>query len=108
MTVSFAAAAFALRALARTSRRRVRAPVVEALARLSTVATRQHHALQQRRRGEARLLVLLEHDLGDVERRVESDVVAEEQRTHRVPAAELHCVVDVVAARDTLLVEPDR
>src|SRR6266850_628668 len=89
-------------------RRRVRAPVVEAAAGLAAVPPRQHHALEQRWRREARLLELVEHDLRDVVGGVEPDVVAEQQGAHRVAAAELHRVVDVVAAREPLLVDAHR
>src|ERR1051325_158425 len=90
------------------SRGRVRAPVVEAAARLPAVPARDHHALQERRGREARLLELVEHDLADVVRGVEADVVGEEQRPHRIAAAELHGVVDVVATGEPLLVDADR
>src|SRR6266542_5139974 len=87
-------------------RGRVGAPVVEAAAGLASMPAGQDHAPQERRRGEARLLELFEHDLRDGVGRVEAHVVAEEQRAHGIAAAELHGVVDVVAAREALLEDP--
>src|SRR5207237_216503 len=50
---------------------------VEAAARLPSEVTRDHHALEKRRRRVARLAELLEHHLGDVHRGVEPDEVQE-------------------------------
>ena len=68
----------------------------------------RHHPAEQRRRGEARLPVLVEHDLGDAHRRVQPDEVEQRERAHRVAAAELHAAVDVGRGRHALLQRPHR
>src|SRR5438067_11039965 len=69
--------------------------VVEAAARLAPVESGLDHSLEERRRGEAALAELVEHDLGDVVGRVESDEVEERERPHRVAAPQFHTVVYV-------------
>src|SRR5215213_4352644 len=76
--------------------------VVEASAGLAAVESGLDHALEERRRGEASLAELVEHDLGDVVGRVEPDEVEERERPHRVAAAELHAVVYVHDGADAL------
>src|SRR6478672_7886633 len=48
----------------------LRGIVVEAAPALSSVMSRPHHALEQGRGGEVRQLELVEHDVGNVVRRV--------------------------------------
>src|ERR1044072_7666354 len=58
--------------------------VVEAAARFAAVQSRQNHALQQWWRGETLFAKLIEHDLGDVVRRIEPNEISESKRTHRI------------------------
>src|SRR5262245_17929404 len=74
--------------------------VVETLAGLPAKVPRHHHALEEGWRGEARFPELVEHHLGDEQRRVQSDQVEERERPHRVAAPELHRLVDVFFGRD--------
>ena len=68
----------------------------------------QHHPLEQRRRREARLAELVEHDVGDGVRGVEADEVEQRERPHRVAAAELHALVDVLDRAQPVLEAADR
>jgi len=65
------------------------------------------HAFEQRRRSVARLPKLLEHDVRHEHRRVESDEVEQRERAHRIAAAELHRLVDVLQRREPALVDAD-
>src|SRR5580704_7291084 len=82
--------------------------VVESLAALAAVASGEHHALEQRRRRHDWILELVEHDLGNVIRGVEADEVEEFERTHRVPATELHALVDILFTGEPALVAANR
>src|SRR3989338_2319554 len=77
--------------------------VVEPLAGLASVKPREHHPFHQGRRSEPPLAELVEHDVGNVIRGVDSDQIQEGERAHRVSAAELHALVDVGDAADALL-----
>ena len=68
----------------------------------------QDHALQQRRRREARLAELVEQDVGDEIGGVEADEVQQGERAHRVAAAELHPRVDVLNRPEAVLEAADR
>src|SRR5829696_7495630 len=76
--------------------------VVEALPRFPPVHPGEHHALEQGWRRVALLAVLVEHDLGDLVRRVEPDEVQEGERPHRVTGAEAHPRVDVLDRGDAV------
>src|SRR5579863_2339078 len=82
--------------------------VVEALSALATVASGKHHALEQRRCGHRRILELVEHDLRDIIRRVQTDEVEEFEWPHRVAASELHACVDVFFGREPAFEAADR
>ena len=82
--------------------------LIEAFSALPAQFPREHHALEERRRGEHRVLVLVEHDVRDVVRRVEADEIEQRQRPHRVAAAELHALVDVLDRPQATLVASDR
>src|SRR5262244_3056095 len=82
--------------------------VVEAAAALSSVMPRQHHALEQRRGSEVWLLELVEHDVGDVIGGVEPHEVEQGERAHRIAAAQLHGVVDILARRHAGFQHADR
>src|ERR1044071_5947789 len=60
------------------------AVVVKAAPALSAIKPRQHHALQQERRRETLLFKLVEHDVGDVVGRIESDEIEQRERPHRI------------------------
>ena len=66
--------------------------VVEALAALAAVEPRLDHPLQQRRRREALLAELVEHDVRDVVGRVEPHEVQQRERPHRMAAARAACL----------------
>src|SRR5216684_4326730 len=68
---------------------RILCVVVKTPASFAAVQTGHHHAFQKWRRRKAFLPKLIEHDLGDVVRRVESYEIAERQGTHGIAAAEL-------------------
>src|SRR5436190_15190086 len=70
--------------------------VVEAAPGLAPVEPGGHHLAQRRRRGEAPLAVLVEHDVGDRLGRVEPDEVEQRERPHRVVGAGLHRGVDLL------------
>ncbi len=80
--------------------------IIKPPARFPAMHAGRDHPAQQRRRGEARLPVLLEHDLGDPDRRVQPDEVEQRERPHGVAAAELHAAVDVGRRGDALLQRP--
>src|ERR1700730_4010965 len=69
--------------------------VVEAAPGLAASPAGEHHALQQRRAGEAALAEFIEHDVGDVIRSVKSDEIEQRERSHGMPAAQLHRIVDI-------------
>src|SRR5262249_56645333 len=66
--------------------RLLRGVSVEAFPGLPTQLSGHDHALEQRWRRVARFAVLVEHDLGDVHRRVEAHEVEEHERAHRIAA----------------------
>src|SRR5437870_4764568 len=74
---------------------------------LSSKKTRHYHLSQQRRRSEPFFAVLLEHDLADVVGGIEAHEVEQGERSHRVAAAELHRLVDVLDRADARLVRAD-
>src|SRR3954469_3591033 len=78
--------------------------IVKTLARFLSEPACQNEALQKRWGGEATLLELVEHHMGDVVRGVEADEVEQGERPHGVSAAELHRVVDVGDRAHTFLV----
>src|SRR5262245_29895492 len=82
--------------------------VVKTSSRLPAVETCQHHSLQQRWRGEALLAKFVEHDFGDVIRRVEADEISQRKRSHRIATPELHCVIDVHDRSNTFLQRSNR
>src|SRR5437868_5977003 len=80
--------------------------VIEASAGLSAEIAGRDHLAQQRRRGKARVLELVEQDVGDVQRRVKADEVQQGERPHRVARAEHHPDVDVHFCGKALLEHP--
>src|SRR5512143_3766321 len=60
------------------------AVVVETPATLTAQPARTNHPAQQRRRGEPRVLRLLEYRIRDEQRRVEPDEVEQGERPHRM------------------------
>src|SRR5206468_4045715 len=88
--------------------RGIRAPVVEAASALLAMASGEDHAFEQWWGREARLAELAEHDFCDRVGGVEPHVVGEQERPHGMTAAEPHRGVDVVTAREALLVHSDR
>ena len=62
--------------------------LIKALAALSSELAGEHHALEERRCREHRVLVLIEHDVRDVVRRVEADKVEQREGAHRIAAAD--------------------
>src|SRR5258705_12922394 len=73
----------------------IRRVIVKALPRFPAMHAREDHALEQRRRRVPGLAVLLEHDLGDVVRRVEANEIEQRERAHWIAAAEHHRLMDV-------------
>src|SRR5262245_9000394 len=88
--------------------RRLLAVVVEALAGLAAEQAGLHHALEERRRREAFLPELVEHDVRNVVGRVVADEIQERQRPHWMTTAELHAAVDVLDRPHPLLEGADR
>src|SRR5258708_18302456 len=86
----------------------IRRVIVKALPRFPAMHAREDHALEQRRRRVPGLAVLLEHDLGDVVRRVEADEIEQRERTHWIAAAEHHRLIAVGDAPYAALYGPDR
>src|ERR687885_624915 len=82
--------------------------VVEATTRFTAQVPGRDHLAQERRGGEPRVLELVEQDVGDVQRRVETDEVEQGERAHRVARAEHHPHVDVLARGEALLEHPHR
>src|SRR5438552_3287194 len=87
---------------------RVLPVVVEAAARLSPEVPGQHHATQERRGREARLLVLVLQERGHVVDDVQADEVGERQRAHGVVGAVLHRRIDVGDRAEAALEAADR
>ena len=81
---------------------------VEAASALLAMASGEDHAFEQWWGREARLAELAEHDFCDRVGGVEPHVVGEQERPHGMTAAEPHRGVDVVTAREALLVHSDR
>src|SRR5712692_8564828 len=81
--------------------------IKKAAAGFSAVPSRQNHALQQRRRREALLLELVEHDVGDVIGGIEPDEVEQGERTHGVAATELHGIINVLNRGGSVLQDAD-
>src|SRR5450755_2418217 len=71
--------------------------VIKAAAGLAAEIAGGNHLTQERRRGEARFLELIEQNVGDEERRIEADVVEQGEWAHRVAGAERHPDVDVLS-----------
>src|SRR5260370_30484466 len=69
--------------------------VVEALAALPAIHSRQNHPLEERRRRVALLAVLGEPDLGDLVGRIQAVEVEQRQWTDGRAAAPLHRLVDI-------------
>src|SRR6266550_8154796 len=76
--------------------------IIKSPSRLPPVPSRQHHPLQQRRRRESPFLEFIKHNLRNVIGRVESHEIQQRQRPHRVPAPQLHRIVDVLDRPDAL------
>src|SRR6266550_3484257 len=81
--------------------------LVETAAGLHTEAAGEHHALEERGWRDARVLELVEEDVGHMQVDVEAGVVDELERAHRVPEPELHRRVDLLDRRHALLECPD-
>src|SRR5712691_3028751 len=77
--------------------------VVEATPRLLSMMSCRHQPLQQRRRCESLLAELFEHDVGDVESRLQADEIEQGKWSHRVTASKLHALVDVFDTSGALL-----
>src|ERR687886_411997 len=82
--------------------------VVEPTPGLTAQVTGRDHLAQECRSREARVLELVEQDVGDVQRRVETDEVEQRERSHRVARPEHHPNVDVLARGEALLEHPHR
>src|ERR1700676_2326203 len=82
--------------------------LVEAAPALASQVPGGDHALEQRRRRVVADRVLLVEGVAHEQRRVETDVVEQLEWPHRVPAAELHSLVDVLLGGEPGLVEADR
>src|SRR6202140_1529823 len=76
--------------------------VVEAASRFAAVPAGEDHAFKQRRRGEAALAEFVEHDIRNVIGGVETHEIEQRERTHGMPAAKLHGIVDVFNGADAL------
>src|SRR5437867_2845704 len=82
--------------------------LIETPSRLHAETTREDHPLEERRRSPRGVTELLEERVRHVQVDVESGVVDELERSHGVPQAELHRVVDILGGRDALLERADR
>src|SRR5437762_6340280 len=82
--------------------------VIEAAACFAAQITRGDHLAQERWRGEARVFELVEQDVGDVQRRVQTDEVEQSERAHPVAGAEHHAEIDVFARGEALLEQAHR
>src|SRR5436853_7469364 len=80
--------------------------VVEASTSFTSQVACRDHLAQQGRSREARLLELVEQDVGNVQRCVQPDEVEQGERAHRVARAEHHADVDVFSRREALLEHP--
>ena len=80
----------------------------EASPGLAAEVAGRHQVLEQRGRREARLAELEVQGALDRQRHVETDDVEQLERTHRLAAADLHRVVDVVGSRVVRLEHLDR
>ena len=76
--------------------------VVEAAARLAAEVTGGDHLLEQRSRAVLRIIEVVVEHLHHREHHVETDQIAQRERTDRMVAAELHRFVDVGCRRDSL------
>src|SRR5260370_4069080 len=98
--------------LLRLKLQRLRIPrlgiIIKSPSRLPPVPSRQHHALEQRRRGKSPLLEFLKHDLRYVKRRIQPHEIQQCQPAHRMPATQLHGIVDVLDGADALFQRPYR
>src|SRR3990172_2072298 len=81
--------------------------VVETPSRLAAQMPREDHPTQERRRGETLLAELVEHDVRDVVRGIETHEVQKLERPHGVSAAELHSGIVVLLGTDSLLERAD-
>src|SRR5215470_10892175 len=81
--------------------------VVKPAAALAAEAARHDHALEEGRRGVARLAELLEHHLGHEHGGVETDQVQEREGAHGIAAAKLHGLIDVLQRGEPALVDAD-
>ena len=80
----------------------------EPLPGLSPQTPGEHHPLQERRRRVRWVAKLLEHDVRNVVRRIQTDEVRKLERSHRVSAAERHALVDVLERSEPVLVRAHR
>src|SRR5438105_10721757 len=58
--------------------------VIEAAPGFPSQIASGHHLAQERGRGEAGLLELVKENVGNIESRIEADVVQQRKRTHRI------------------------
>src|SRR5216684_2453823 len=82
--------------------------IIKPPSRLPPVPSRQHHALQQRRSRESPLLELLKHNLRNVIGRVEPHEIQQCQRPHRVTAAQLHRIINILNRPDAFFQRANR
>src|SRR5258706_16080307 len=76
--------------------------VVEPAAGLAAEVAGRDHLAQQRRRGKARFLELVEENVRDEQRGVQTNEIEQGKWAHRVARAEHHPDVDVLLRRETL------
>src|SRR6266850_7795695 len=79
------------------------AVVVESTTCLLPMMSRRHQPFQEGRRSESLLAELIEHDVGDVESRLQPDEVEQREWSHWITASELHAFVDVFDASGAFL-----
>src|SRR5579883_504193 len=82
--------------------------VIKPLPALAAEPAGEHHAFEQRRRRHHRIFEFVVHDLCDVIRGVQADEIEQLERSHRVAAAELNALVDVLFARKAFVVDANR
>src|ERR1051325_2868814 len=68
--------------------------VIEAAASFAAEVVGGDHLAQQRRRGEARVLELVEQDVRNEQRRIQADEVQQRQWAHRIAGAQHHADIN--------------
>src|SRR5262249_42971466 len=70
--------------------------IIKSPSALPSIPSRQYHSFQQRRRRKSPFLIFVIHNLRNVIRRIQPHKIQQCQRSHRMPASQLHRIINVL------------